>query len=159
MSNQEQMSQDDIYVELKACMVDIGYMASDLSEVDGWNPQHQAAWESFAYHKLGLQDYRTVPTSAAQLESIAATLKSLEGSVDEESEEDTDSDSTSTEQPVASNENQPQAPSTDTTGGNADGTGSTSDPDAGTGSEGTDDSGEADADGDVDLDPDFDENA
>ncbi len=158
MSNLEQLSQDDIYAALKECLVRTGYMAVDLSEVDGWNPGHQAAWESFAYHKLGRHDYKTVPTSEAQLEAIAVHLQSLDaGAESSEDSEGDDSDSTSTKQPVVSNQEQSENLGTNTDSNSSDGSGSTNAPDSGASSEATDTDGEPDTDAEDDAD--FDENA
>lgn len=60
MSN---MHQDDIHAFLKTKMVAAGYLAADQEETPGWSWVHQAAWESYAYHKLATSDYRNVPNN------------------------------------------------------------------------------------------------
>lgn len=78
MSNEVTITQDDIYEALKVRMVEAGYLTEDAAKEPAWNGEHQRCYESWAYHCLGRQDYRTVPTTMDQLSEMGVGVQHQE---------------------------------------------------------------------------------
>lgn len=129
------MTQDDIHQVLKQKMVEAGYLSAADSEVASWFPVHQKAWESFAFHKLGLVNYTSVPNSQDQLEEAFKSETAVMEPIDLDDTEDGDDTDTDTNPPLVSTTTNAGEGSTDT---GSSGTGGSNGTDGRTGSNASD---------------------
>ncbi len=72
------MNQDSIHTVLKTEMLKAGFLSDKSASVEGWTAEHQAVWNSYAYHKLGLSNHLMVPNNKEALIAIGIRFEFVE---------------------------------------------------------------------------------
>ncbi len=103
------MNQDSIHTVLKTEMLKTGYLNEKSASADGWTSDHQAAWNSYAYHRLGLANHTMVPNNKEALTAIGihseavASQEPISQDVEDQEFEEEESETTEApKSPVAS---------------------------------------------------------
>jgi hypothetical protein len=69
------ITQDEIYVALKAAMADAGCLSEQDAQTEGWTTLHERAWFSFTYHKLGLFPTPQIPMNESQMMALVPSMR------------------------------------------------------------------------------------